>query len=51
VLCQKVRFTIEQLRSIVYRLVEETYWDLIDLLMLEMNAEGEVGVGKLLLID
>ena len=35
----------------VYGLIEETRRDLIDLLMLEMNVEGEVGVGKLLLID
>ena len=49
--CQKVRFTIEQLRGMVHGLVEETRRDLMDLLMLEMNAEGEVGAGKLLLID
>ena len=35
----------------MYRLVEETHWDLIDLLMLEMNAEGEVEGKQLPLID
>jgi hypothetical protein len=34
----------------MYRLVEETRRDLMELMMLEMNAEGEVEVG-LLLID
>jgi hypothetical protein len=34
----------------MYRLVEETCQDLIELIMLEMNVEGEVEVG-LLLID
>ena len=47
---QRIRFNIEQLRGIVHKLVEETRQDLIDLIMLEMNAKGEVEVG-LLLID
>ena len=25
----------------IYRLVEEAYWDLMELLILEMNEEGE----------
>ena len=41
-MCQGTCFNIEQLQGMVYRLVEETRRDLIDLLMLEMNAEGEV---------
>ena len=35
----------------MYRLVEEAQWDLIELLMLEMNIEGEVKGRQLLLID
>ena len=34
----------------IHRLVEETRWDLIGLMMLKMNTEGEVEEG-LLLID
>ena len=49
-LYQRIQFNIEQLRGIVHRLVEETRWDLMDLMMLEINAKGEVEVG-LLLID
>src|SRR5277367_6555500 len=42
VLCQGVRFNMEQLRGMMHGLVEETRRDLMDLMMLEMNAEGEV---------
>ena len=42
---------MEQLRGIVHGLVEETRWDLIELLMLEMNTEGEVEGRQLPLID
>ena len=42
VLYQKVRFNIEQLRGIMHRLVEETRRDLMELIMLEINVEGEV---------
>ena len=41
-LYQKVRFNIEQLRGIMHRLVEETRRDLMELIMLEINVEGEV---------
>ena len=50
-MCQGTRFNIEQLRGIVHGLVEEVRRDLMDLLMLEMNAEGEVEGRQLLLID
>jgi hypothetical protein len=45
VLYQGIRFNIEQLRSIIHRLVEETRRDLIKLMMLKMNTEGEVKEG------
>jgi len=32
----------------LYRLVEETHWDLIELLIIKMNVEGEVEEGQLL---
>ena len=35
----------------VHGLVEETRWDLMELMMLKMNVEGEVEEGQLLLID
>ena len=50
VLYQGFRFNIEQLRGMVHGLVEETRRDLMDLMMLEMNAKGEVEV-RLLPID
>jgi len=31
----------------LYRLVEETRWDLIELLIIKMNVEGEVEEGQL----
>jgi len=31
----------------LYRLVEETRWDLIELLIIKMNIEGEVEEGQL----
>jgi len=42
VLYQRVRFNMEQLRGMMHGLVEETRRDLMELMMLEMNAEGEV---------
>ena len=51
VLYQGIRFNIEQLRGMIYRLVEEARQDLIELIMLEMNVEGEVKEGQLPLID
>jgi len=42
VLYQGARFNMEQLRGMVHGLVEETRRDLMELMMLEMNAEGEV---------
>ena len=51
VLYQGIRFNMEQLRGIVQGLVEEARRDLMELLMLEMNAEGEVEAGRLLPID
>jgi hypothetical protein len=42
VLYQDIRFTTEQLRGMVHGLVEETRRDLMELMMLKMNAEGEV---------
>jgi hypothetical protein len=51
VLYQGIRFNIEQLRGMMHGMVEEARRDLIELLMLEMNAEGEVEVGQLPLID
>jgi hypothetical protein len=51
VLCQDIRFNIEQLRGMVHGLVEETRRDLIELMMLKMNAKGEVEEGQLPLID
>jgi hypothetical protein len=38
---------MEQLCRMMYRLVEETRRDLIDLLMLEMDTEGAVRAGQL----
>jgi hypothetical protein len=51
VLYQGIRFNIEQLRGIIHRLVEEARRDLMELMMLEMNIEGEVEEGQLPLID
>jgi len=51
VLYQNIRFNMEQLRGMMHRLVEETRQDLIQLLMLRMNAEGEVKEGQLPPID
>ena len=31
----------------LYRLVEETRWDLMELLIIKMNVEGEVEEGQL----
>jgi RecQ family ATP-dependent DNA helicase len=45
VLYQGIRFNMEQLRGMMHGLVEETRRDLMDLMMLEMNAEGEVEEG------
>src|SRR5450432_111109 len=42
VLYQGIRFNIEQLRGMIYGLVEEARRDLIELMMLKMNVEGEV---------
>jgi len=39
---------MEQLRGMLYGLVEETRWDLIELLIIKMNVEGEVEEGQLL---
>jgi hypothetical protein len=50
-LYQGICFNIEQLRGIIHRLVEEARQDLIELMMLEMNVEGEVEEGQLPLID
>ena len=50
-LYQGIRFNIKQLQDMMHRLVEETHRDLIDLLMLEMNAEGEVEEGQLPAVD
>jgi hypothetical protein len=50
VLYQGIRFNIEQLRGMIHGLVEETRQDLIELMMLKMNVEGEVE-GQLPLID
>jgi hypothetical protein len=50
-LYQQIRFNIEQLYRMVYRLVEEARRDLIDLLMLRINTEGKVATGRLLPID
>ena len=35
----------------LYGLVEETRWDLMELLMIKMNVEGEVEEGQLPRID
>jgi hypothetical protein len=51
VLYQDVRFKIEQLRGIMHGMVEEARRDLMELLMLEMNAEGKVEEGQLPPID
>src|SRR5271170_4324576 len=51
VLYQNIRFNMEQLRGMMHGLVEETRRDLIQLLMLRMNAEGEVEEGQLPPID
>ena len=42
---------MEQLRGMVHGLVEETHRDLMELMMLKMNAEGEVEEGQLPPID
>lgn len=51
VLYQQIRFNMEQLRGMVHGLVEESRRDLMELLMLKMNAEGEVRAGELPPID
>ena len=51
VLYQGIRFNIEQLQGMVHGLVEETRRDLMELMMLKMNAEGEVEEGQLPPID
>ena len=51
VLYQGIRFNMEQLRGMVHGLVEETRRDLMELMMLKMNAEGEVEEGQLPPID
>jgi hypothetical protein len=51
VLYQQIRFNMEQLRGMVQGLVEEARRDLMGLLMLRMNAEGEVKAGQLPPID
>jgi hypothetical protein len=50
-LYQDVRFKIEQLQGMIHKMVEEARRDLMELLMLEMNAKGEVEEGQLLLIN
>jgi hypothetical protein len=50
VLYQGIRFNIEQLRGMIHGLVEEIRRDLIELMILKMNVEGEVK-GQLPLID
>jgi hypothetical protein len=45
VLYQGIRFNMEQLRGMLHGLVEETRRDLMELMMLKMNIEGEVEVG------
>ena len=42
---------MEQLRGMVHGLVEDACRDLIELLMLKINAEGEVETGQLPPID
>ena len=42
---------MEQLRGMMHGMVEEARRDLMELLMLEMNAEGEVKEGQLPPID
>jgi hypothetical protein len=51
VLYQGIRFNIEQLRGMMYGIVEEARRDLIELLMLEIDVEGEVEARQLLLVD
>jgi hypothetical protein len=51
VLYQDVCFKMEQLQGMMHGMVEEARWDLMKLLMLEMNAEGEVEEGQLPPID
>jgi len=38
---------MEQLQGMLHGLVEETRWDLMELLMIKMNVEGEVEEGQL----
>ena len=47
----KTRFNMEQLQGMMHRLVEEAQRDLMELLMLEMNEEGEVEERQLPPID
>jgi len=42
VLYQGIRFNMEQLRGMIHGLVEEARRDLMELMMLKMNVEGEV---------
>jgi len=51
VLYQGIRFNTEQLRGMLYRLVEETRRDLMELLIIKMNVKGEVEEGQLPQID
>lgn len=44
---QKKGFTMNQVRDMIHGLVEEARRDLMELLMLEMNEEGEVEEGQL----
>jgi hypothetical protein len=48
---QGIHFNMEQLQGMVHGLVEETRRDLMELLMIKMNAEGKVEEGQLLPID
>jgi hypothetical protein len=50
-LYQDVCFNIEQLQGIMQGIVEEARRDLIELLMLKINAKGKVEERQLLLID
>ena len=51
ILYQQIRFNMEQLRGMVHGMVEEARRDLMELLMLPINAEGEVEAGQLPAID
>lgn len=51
VMYQKIRFDIKQLQGMVHGLVEEARRDLMELLMLEMNEDGEVKENPLPPVD